>query len=1610
MPKIQHLTKIYDYDDKPPPNKDNLWIADSGCTDHMSNNTTEATNYVDKKRLTIDTAGKPIHSIGRATVSSIPGTLVIPNMKITGLLSISAIHQQRNGLQTLFLKDSVQFGHFKPTKVVYEGPRLGGLYYVDPKELSKRIQLDKNQQTTPITLNNTLQINKAITWHKRLGHTNWRRLKDIRNSKKYPEVKFTEKEWQQAQQQHCHGCITGKTHNKPQHRTSTGKDRPTGPGQQLDMDFGHWPNTDRNKNKYFLVIVDRFSWRIFTTPLLSPSQGPKVFEEWRDRMYRDQNSKLNPRFTLGTNIKSDNDSVFRSHNFRSYCKNSGINLSFSNAHTGHANYAERAINLLREGTRSLLFDAGMPKYLWGDAMRHFSYTHNRTPRFYTRKETTNQPGRPIIKDLSTPLEQWYKRPIQIQHLKPFGCKCMVHLPLAIRPGKKTGHTSKEGLLLGYDQQYHNRYIILLSHNKKITFTANVYFDENRLGPSTRYQNTNRADLIEPKDYNKLTDDHLLSNKDLMENIPHPRISGPTLFRNEHNDEIDDDAPGYDDTKIFSDPDDDGYEDERDLIKFKKRLPQEYDQTDTGSPKTGSPPRTNQKSVTELISNKQLIQYQQKRTAQERQLHHKTLMRDCFGTPESITPIFGKETPSTLKIHRGQQYQPQHRRKEIMNEQLRLPPEPIVFPDTPPTPSPFKSLKQIDSPKPSPIPLSPRELFKLHDNNDATSPNTNVVPLPNDNAFDVPPGNINDTHNGGFWEKPSSRRPPRDRNKPRRVEQCDEYDANVAKTRLIYDTRNSIRASANLYSGDAPTYTPNSSPLLPTILLKYVCSAFSTGPGIHKPQQVLYNSGNIYHAGLKLSDKDMKNTLADSIPTPSNVREARDSIYSANWEKAITIENNAMKNHDVFEIVQRCTIEPDPITGRPRKILKARYVFKTKCNSDGTISVFKARLVVKGYMEQKGIDYDQTFAPTCRATSVRMLLSIAAIHDLHIRQHDVCHAFLGAKLTKQVYMEAPHGYPTIPPGCVLRIKKSLYGLKDAPRLFWKAMDKHLIHIGFKPSTIDPCLYTRTKIDSKTQQREFTMIALIVDDMVVASTNKYNTLYQELQTRFQMKDLGEPEFLLGLRVSRDRNKRAIYLSQEHYIDKLTRLFKIDDDNIPTPQTPGDPTIKQSHADSPDPPRKSPWPYRELVGALLYACTTRPDISYAVGVVCRYGANPGKLHWDAARRILRYLKGTKSLRLCLGGESSTLYSYTDANWVGDNKSAKDTCKSTSGQITFIGNGPIDWSSRLQSVVSLSTTEAEFVASAYNVLGQEPNPQLNEYRKKAHYVSKLVNLCYTSINIIGCRSLLHEIGYTQNDATTIITDSQGSAASMENPITKRLRHIDMRLQRVREAVKNKDVRTHLCRSKDQLADLFTKNLPIKQFELLRSLCMGYGLKPELPKYLHDDLYTTNAKYIINDPIKQTTTDQKFQQANMAAKTELRQQKRNYIEKTTSKLNYNSDVHNPCHSKNARKKIRKTNKRIATDQWEILEQHKEKRLHEQFFGTPLQQRKLRYLQVNTHDHNNRVHRQNYINQFPKTQQTLQITQARQRQNQQDVFQRNLRILDANCRKSNRLALSLHYN
>jgi len=332
----------------------------------------------------------------------------------------------------------------------------------------------------------------------------------------------------------------------------------------------------------------------------------------------------------------------------------------------------------------------------------------------------------------------------------------------------------------------------------------------------------------------------------------------------------------------------------------------------------------------------------------------------------------------------------------------------------------------------------------------------------------------------------------------------------------------------------------------------------------------------------------------------------------------------------------------------RQPIGCKWIFKRKLNPDGSVARYKARLVAKGFSQKFGVDYDETYAPVAKLTSIRTLLSIGASCDLLIHQMDVKTAFLNGNLNEEIYMTVPEGIDAATSSnSVCKLNRTLYGLKQSPRMWNQKIDNFLLHEqGFTRLNSDHGTYIRRSNQS------LAIIALYVDDLLILtdSLETMTTLKLNLSQTFAMTDCGEIHHFLGIKITRDRNKRTITLDQGHYIDQILTRFNMT--NCKPVATPLDASIQLKITE--DAEITDVTLYQQIVGSAMYLMiATRPDIAATISIISQFTSKPTRDHHHAAKHLLHYLKGTRNYKLHLGCQDDSdlsLIGYSDANWGGD------------------------------------------------------------------------------------------------------------------------------------------------------------------------------------------------------------------------------------------------------------------------------------------------------------------------------------------------------------------------
>ncbi|GJX50439.1 retrotransposon protein, putative, ty1-copia subclass [Tanacetum coccineum] len=368
-----------------------------------------------------------------------------------------------------------------------------------------------------------------------------------------------------------------------------------------------------------------------------------------------------------------------------------------------------------------------------------------------------------------------------------------------------------------------------------------------------------------------------------------------------------------------------------------------------------------------------------------------------------------------------------------------------------------------------------------------------------------------------------------------------------------------------------------------------------------------------------------------LSEPANYKSTLLDPESDKWLNAMKVEMQSMKHNEVWELVDL------PPNG---KTVGHKWLFKKKTYMDGAVHTYNARLVAKGFTQTSGIDYEETFSPVADIRAIKILIAIAAFYDYEIWQMDVKTAFLNGYLNDEVYMEQPEGFVSQKfPNRVCKLKRSIYGLKQASRQWNKLFDDEIKKFGFSQNRDEPCVYV------KASGSYVTFLILYVDDILIMENNipMLQDVKSYLERCFAMKDLGEATYILGIKIYRDRLKPLIDLCQSAYIEKILKRYYMENSKRGT--IPMQEKLKFSKS--------------QAVGSIMYDVRCiRPDVAFAQNITSRFQQNPGDAHWTAVKNILKYLRNTKDMFLVYGGV-------------------------------------VDWKSTKQSTFATSSTNAEYIST---------------------------------------------------------------------------------------------------------------------------------------------------------------------------------------------------------------------------------------------------------------------------------------------------------------------------
>ena len=514
------------------------------------------------------------------------------------------------------------------------------------------------------------------------------------------------------------------------------------------------------------------------------------------------------------------------------------------------------------------------------------------------------------------------------------------------------------------------------------------------------------------------------------------------------------------------------------------------------------------------------------------------------------------------------------------------------------------------------------------------------------------------------------------------------------------------------------------------------------------------------------------TLPEILPEPLSYHAALKHPDGVFYKQAAAEEIASLAAQEVYELVPQ---HPS------MNVVRSKWVFKVKRDHNNLPIRYKARLVAKGFQQKEGIDYFDTFAPVVKNKSMRIVFALATHYRLCVKQIDFVTAFLNADLDEKIYMHQPEGFEVRDDNghkLVWHLKKAIYGLKQAPREWNQELDSTLRSLGYIPMVNDPCIYVK-RMDGQPP----IILSVYVDDTLAAYhpalEEQWNADKNAISKLYPITDIGDCEWVLNMKVNQSTDRSAITLSQRAYIERIlgqynmldskplytpAQLLDLTDPKLP----PGEPLSTAQHE-----------LYRKIIGSALYAAnTTRVDIAYTVGMLARFVCAPTTVHLQAAKHLLRYLRGT--MDHCLKFEDNgtnhlQITAYADSDWSGD----KSDRKSTTGYIVQLNGNTVCWQSKKQHTVALSSTEAEYMALS---------AATSEVRWTLMLLQEMIQL---------------------TAPVDLFCDNQSAVAIVRSDkYSERTKHIDTRHHFIKQFIRDGSINLQWISTEDQLADLLTKTL----------------------------------------------------------------------------------------------------------------------------------------------------------------------------------------------------------
>ncbi|CAL8074762.1 unnamed protein product [Prunus armeniaca] len=595
---------------------------------------------------------------------------------------------------------------------------------------------------------------------------------------------------------------------------------------------------------------------------------------------------------------------------------------------------------------------------------------------------------------------------------------------------------------------------------------------------------------------------------------------------------------------------------------------------------------------------------------------------------------------------------------------------------------------------------------------------------------------------------------------------------------------SVPPHATLPNPTLPSATEASSSPHPTV------DRYTSDSGSHvvvcHPMLTSYQAGTFHprvHTNGTIRYPIPSALLSHASLTPEEPTCFSQVVHFPEWREAMVIEFNALLKNQTSVL----------IPPSQQQVVGCKWVFKLKRKSDGFIEKYKACLIAKGFHQQPGIDFDETFSPVVKPTTVRTILALAVSFGWPLRQLDVKNAFLHGYLDIIVFMSQPPGFvdPTRPTD-VCRLHKAISGLKQAPRAWFQRHSGFLLQFGFVQSRADPYLFIFG------HSYDIMVLCLYVENIALTGNQPFliSSFVLTLGQEFELTDMGPFSYFLGIEATSTIS--GLLLSQTKYIVDLLKRHSMTDCKPCSTLICASRQLSSLASEL----LSDAIEYRQLVGSLQYLTFTKPDMSFDVHHIVQFMSAPRSPHLVAAKRILHYLNSTLGFSLSFSRSPKstlsfglsfrrspspfTLRGFSGSDWAG----CPDTHCSTTGFCVFVGSNLISWCAKKQLTVSYSFAEAEYCS--------------------------LAHVCADTTWI---SHLLHELALPPSVPTLLLCDNLGTIYMASNSMFHaRPKHIELNYHFIWERIISGSHRVQFVSSSDQFADILTKGLSTHRFQLLRS------------------------------------------------------------------------------------------------------------------------------------------------------------------------------------------------